>query len=120
MAMTTLGVAEQRKKEAIEVLKIIKKCRAKSVDDERNARVYYPGEEGRFQGSAKLQLLAMQAATRDLDYEVESNEKEDREMPDLSAMDMKELDAYASDIGLDTSKFMNKKGKISAIKKAVK
>lgn len=115
MAMTTLGPEENQKKEKPEVLLILTRIRAKAVNQEY-AKVFYPGDQDQFAGSAKLQLLAMKAATRDLKHPVV---RESKDKPDLTKMNATALDKYAAKISngeLDTTKIKSRPAKIKAIK----
>jgi len=129
-----VDVIDQKKKNQVEVLKIIKRTRAKGVDDEL-ARIYEPGEEIRISGSGKLSILALKYATRNLNADIESpvkrtsnksvKEKEEslipgKAIPKLSDMKLNELDEYADiSLGLDIKKFRTKPEKIAAIKSAI-
>ena len=128
----SVDMIDQKRKNVMEVLKIIKRCRAKGIDDETFARVYEPGEEIRISGSGKLTLLAMGSATRDLDYPVEENKtnsskadnntvKENNKVPRLDNLKLSELDDYAdTSLGIDIKSFRTKPEKIAAIKSAIK
>lgn len=112
--MKTLGADEKQKKEKAEVLLIIRKVRAKSVNDEYG-KVYFPGDQETFKGTAKLQLLAMKYATRELNTPVERDELK----PELKKMTGAELDEFAKDkYKIDISKLRRKDEKIKAIKSA--
>lgn len=114
MAMKTLGPEEKQKKDKPEVLLFLTKIRSKSINDEYG-KVYYPGDQETFRGSAKLQLLAMGAATRDLKTVVEHDENK----PDLTKMNTKSLDKFAKEkYQVDISKLRTKNEKLKAIKSA--
>lgn len=130
-------IIDQKKKNQVETLLIVKRCRAKGVDDDKFARIYEPGEEIRIAGSGKLSLLALKYATRDLDAEPMEESKTQREKskdsrekvetektapaPKLANMKLAELDEYAEvSLGIDTKSFRTKPEKIAAIKAALK
>lgn len=107
-----MSAVETKKKETTELLKITKVVRAKSIDDEYG-RVYQAGEEGRFKGTAKLELLARGFATRDLKAEIEGE-------VDLSKMSVAQLDEYGLTLGVDLTTYNTRSKKLNAIKKSLK
>ena len=135
-------IIDQKKKNVVEVLLIIKRVRAKGEDDEGLARIYEPGEEIRIKGSGKLSLLALGKATRNLEYNLEGQknsgskrseskgtksevkdapEKEKVIPPNLNAMKIAELDEYAEvSLNINTKSFKTKPEKIAAIKSALR
>lgn len=118
MAIKTISAAETAKREIAEVLLITKEVRAKSIEDDI-AKVYHPGEEGRFRGTAKIQLLAMDAATRNLDYEIpDETKKTSKDSPkiNLAKLSNADLDKEAQKIGIDVSD-LKRAEKIAEIKK---
>ena len=116
--MALLTSMESDNRNRIEVLLITKKSRAKSVDD-KYARVYKPGEEGRFNGTAKIQLLAMGNATRNLNEEIPQKEKDNSNEPNLSVMKVADLKKEAEFLGIET-KGLSKGELISEIKSQLK
>lgn len=110
-----LTISDQKKKNQTEVLLIVKRSRAKGLED-NVARVYEVGEEIKISGSPKLQLLAMGNATRDLETVLETKKK-DAVKPNLHGMKNDELDILAETLGIDVSK-KKRSEKIAAIKDA--
>ena len=121
--ITTLTQKDRERKSATEELLILKLTRAKGEQDLK-ARVYEPGEHIRISGEGKLQILAMQNATRDLgadpgDIEGTAFIDTKSKKIDVNKLDVKKLQAYAKDLGIET-KGLTKNTIIKKIKDADK